>query len=72
MALITKYSRDHGYAVIFDVSNPQSPVLYVSDTVDITSDIVKLYDATSAAGGVAPAAAHPADARPAAAVPAKK
>lgn len=68
MALITKYSRDHGYAVIFDVSNPQSPVLYVSDTVDITSDIVKLYD-TSAGGGAAaaPAAVHPAAVRPAAA-----
>lgn len=68
MALITKYSRDHGYAVIFDVSNPQSPVLYVSDAVDITSEIVKLYDGQTGANASAPAAARPA----AAAAPARK
>ncbi|MCX6623485.1 MAG: OmpH family outer membrane protein [Acidobacteria bacterium] len=75
MALITKYSRDNGYAVIFDVSNPQSPVLYVSDTVDITGEIVKIYDTNgpgAAAAPAAPAAAPPAARRPPAAAPARK
>ncbi len=73
MGLITKYSRDNGYAVIFDVSNPQSPVLYVSDAVDITAEIVKLYDTSSGAGAAAAPAAAPAPRRPAAtAAPAKK
>ncbi len=44
MAVIGKYSREHGYAVILDVSNPQSPVLYAANGVDITQDIIKLYD----------------------------
>jgi len=44
MAVIGKYSREHGYAVILDVSNPQSPVLYAANGVDITQDIIKMYD----------------------------
>jgi outer membrane protein len=75
-ALISKYSKDNGFALIVDVSNPQSPVLYASDTVDITNDIVKMYDASTGAGAAAsaPAAAAPAPRRaaPAAAAPAKK
>jgi outer membrane protein len=75
-ALISKYSKDNGFALIVDVSNPQSPVLYASETVDITNDIVKMYDASTGAGAAAsaPAAAAPAPRRaaPAAAAPAKK
>src|SRR5271155_3164632 len=39
-AVIERYSRDHGYSLVVDVSNPQSPVLYASPTVDITKDII--------------------------------
>ncbi len=49
MAVIDRYARDHGYSVILDVSNPNTPVLYASNTVDITKDIVDLYDKASAA-----------------------
>jgi outer membrane protein len=68
MAVLDKYAKDNQFAIILDVSNPQTPVLWASNAVDITNDIVKLYDA--AAGG-APAAAAPAAApKPAAARPA--
>ena len=43
-AVIERYSRDHGYTLVVDVSNPQSPVLYASPTMDITKDIIELYD----------------------------
>jgi outer membrane protein len=70
MAVINKYAKDKGYALVLDVSSQQSPVLFAPD--DITEEIVKLYDAnspglTSAAPGGAPAAAKPPSAMPPAA-----
>ncbi|MEO8028956.1 MAG: OmpH family outer membrane protein [Bryobacteraceae bacterium] len=55
-AVIDKYAKDNGYTLILDVSNPQTPVLYASNTIDITKDIIELYDKNAAA---APAAAKP-------------
>jgi outer membrane protein len=55
MAVIEKYAKDNGYIMILDVSNPNTPVLYASSAIDITQDIVQLYDKSSANG--APAAA---------------
>lgn len=79
MAVISKYAQDNGYAVILDVSSPQTPVLYAANGIDITQDIVKLYDENApAASGTAappPAAVRPAAPKPAApkpAVPAPK
>ena len=68
MAVIDKYATDNGYAIVIDVSSQQSPVLYAATAIDITREIVGLYDrnAPSAAKPPAPAAA------PAAAPPAKK
>ena len=44
MVVIDKYARDNGYTLILDVSSPQTPVLYASNTIDITKDIIELYD----------------------------
>jgi len=44
MQVIDKYAVSNSYAVIIDVSNPQTPVLYASNAVDITKDIIELYD----------------------------
>jgi outer membrane protein len=62
MAVISKYSNDNGYSLILDVSNPQTPVLYAANNIDITQDIIKLYNeeaakAAAATGGSANAAA---------------
>ncbi len=65
MAVIDRYASEKGFALILDVSSPQTPVLYASNGIDITRDIVDLYDK---AQGAAPAAAAPgAPAAPAAA-----
>jgi outer membrane protein len=72
MQVIDKYAKDNGYTLVLDVSSQQTPVLYASNTIDITKDIVDLYDknsppATSAApasGIVKPPASAPV-ARPA-------
>jgi outer membrane protein len=42
--VIDKYAETNGYAVIINVSDPNTPVLYASSTVDITKDIIDLYD----------------------------
>src|SRR6266851_7473063 len=72
-AVIDKYAKDNGYALVLDVSSPQTPVMYASNTIDITREIIELYDknapsATSAAP--APAASRPPAPKPA--VPAAK
>lgn len=69
-AVIDKYAKDNGYTLILDVSNPQTPVLYASNTIDITKDIIDLYDKNAPAPGppapVAPPAAGPSTPKPAA------
>ena len=59
---LDKYAKDNGYTVILDVSNPQSPVLWAGNSVDVTKDIVDAYNVDS---GVPPPAPAPAAARPA-------
>jgi outer membrane protein len=73
MAVLEKFATANGYALVLDVSNPQTPVLWAASAIDITSDIVKLYDQANP-GTAAPAAAKlpviPAAPRPAATPPA--
>lgn len=59
MAVVTKYAQDHGYTLILDVSSPQTPVLYAANGIDVTQDIVTLYDKNAPAASGAPAAAAP-------------
>jgi len=68
MAVIERYARDNSYTLVVDVSNPQTPVLYASPSIDITKEIVELYDKSAAAmTAPAPAKAPAASAAPAAA-----
>lgn len=60
MQVIEQYATQNGYAVVLDVSNQQSPVLWASASTEITGDIVRLYDQAHPAGASpAPAAAAP-------------
>jgi len=57
--ILNKYSRDNSFAVVFDSSAQNSPVVYASNQVDITQEIIRLYDQnypvkTGAAGSSAP------------------
>jgi outer membrane protein len=63
MVVIDKYAKDNGFSLIIDVSSPQTPVLYASNTIDITREIVDLYDKNA---GALPSAAKPSAAPPAA------
>jgi len=56
MVIVDRYASEHGFALILDVSSPQTPVLFASNSIDITRDIVSLYDQGQGAGSGAPAA----------------
>jgi outer membrane protein len=55
MVVIEKYAAANGFSVIMDVSNPQTPVLYASNQVDVTKDIIDLYDKSMPAPATTPA-----------------
>jgi outer membrane protein len=59
-AVVAQYATQNGYAVVLDVSNQQSPILWAAASTDITSDIVKLYDQAHPVAAGAPAAKPPA------------
>jgi outer membrane protein len=74
MQVINKFATDNGFTMILDISSPQTPVIWASNTVDITNEVIKLYD-TNAPSTMAPAAtksAAPAAAPKTAAPAAKK
>ncbi|HXP88367.1 MAG TPA: OmpH family outer membrane protein [Bryobacteraceae bacterium] len=48
LQVIDKYAQTNGYAVVLDVSNQNSGVLYASNGIDITKEIIDLYDKTAA------------------------
>ena len=74
--VIDKFALANGYAILLDVSNQATNVLYVATGVDITKDVIEMYDKTTAsaptsAKPAAPATKPAAPAAPAA-TPAKK
>ena len=74
MQVINKFATDNGFSMILDISSAQTPVIWASNTLDITNDVIKLYDANAPSTMSAPPAtktAAPA-AAPKTAAPVKK
>ncbi len=69
MAVIDKYARDNGFVLILDVSSQQTPVIYASSTIDITKEIIELYDKNSPSNVAPPPKPGSSTAKPPAAVP---
>jgi outer membrane protein len=56
VAVLEKYANANGFAVVLDVSNPQtSPVLWATQGTVITKELVDAYDKENPAGAAAPA-----------------
>lgn len=55
LAVLDKYAKDNGYAVILDVSSQQTPVLFAATSIDVTREVVDLYNKNAPAPGSAPA-----------------
>ncbi len=68
--VLERFARENGYVAVLDTSTQGTPVLYASNTIDITQDIVRLYDqaypvkSAAAAATPKPAAAKPAAQKP--------
>ncbi|MGZ4844957.1 MAG: OmpH family outer membrane protein [Candidatus Angelobacter sp.] len=60
--VMEKYARENGYAVVMDVSSPQTPVLYANPQTNITKNLIDAYNAESPAAASAP---KPAGSKPA-------
>jgi len=56
LATIERYARDHGFAMVVDVSLQPNPIMYASPSMEITKEIIDLYD-QSATGMSNPAPA---------------
>jgi outer membrane protein len=70
--VLNKYSKDNGYSVVLDDSSQQTPVLFAANQIDITQDIIHLYDQSYPVKTAAAAAPKPAAPRPAPATAAPK
>lgn len=68
-AVVEKFAKDNGYAMIVDVSGQQQPVWWASDAINITTEVVALYDKANPGSGSAAAPAPAPSARPAAPSP---
>src|ERR1019366_10202826 len=63
--VLAGYSQQHGYTLVLDVAQQQNPVLYASESTNITKAIIDAYNVKSgvpappapAAGSTAPAPA---------------
>ena len=55
LAVLDKYARDNGYAVILDVSSQQTPVLFAATSIDVTREVIDLYNKNVPAAAPAPA-----------------
>jgi outer membrane protein len=60
--VLEKYAKNNGYAVVMDVSNPQTPVLYANPGTNITKNLIDAYNAESPATPAPKPAAKPAGA----------
>jgi len=42
--VLSKYARDNAFTVILDRSGQTSPVIFAANSVDVTQDIIRLFD----------------------------
>ena len=65
MDVLDRYARENGYVAILDSSAQNTPILFASTNIDITQDIVRLYDQAYPVKGGAAAPASTTAPRPA-------
>ena len=58
--VLDKYAGQNGYSVVLDSSAQNNPILFAASQIDVTQDIVRLYDQAYPVKGGAPAQQKPA------------
>lgn len=69
--VLDRFARENGFVAVLDTSAQNTPILYASNQIDVTQDIIRLYDQAYPVKGGAATTPKPA-AKPAAAPPAAK
>jgi outer membrane protein len=69
MDVLDRYARENGFVVILDSSSQNSPLLYASTNIDVTPEIIKLFDASYPVKGAAATTPKPATTTPKPATP---
>jgi outer membrane protein len=52
MQVLQKYSTEKGFTMVFDVSGQPNNIMFASNTIDVTRDIIAMYDAAPPTTGV--------------------
>lgn len=64
LPIVKKYAQQNGYGVVIDTSSQNTPVIYSSEQMDITQQIIKLYDDAYPGKAATAPAAHPGTTKP--------
>jgi len=67
--VLDRYARENGYILLLDYSAQNTPIVNFSQQVDVTQEIVRLYDQAYPVKAGAQAPPKPAAAKPAATIP---
>ncbi len=60
MQVVTRYATDNQYTMVFDDSGQPNNILFASNAIDITRDVIAMYDKAAPSTPGAPPAAKPA------------
>jgi outer membrane protein len=64
MKVISKYAQDHQFQLVFDVAGQPANIYFASNTIDITRDIIALYDQENPGTGPTSSATTPTKSSP--------
>jgi outer membrane protein len=42
--VLDRYARENGFSIVLDTSAQNSPILYASNQIDLTQDVIRLFD----------------------------
>jgi len=65
LEVLDRYARENNYSLVLDNSGQATSVLWAATPIDITQDIIRLYDQANPIRSAAPAAPQPGTPRPA-------
>jgi outer membrane protein len=60
MDVLDRYARENGFLAVFDSSAQNSPIIYAANSIDVTQEIIKLFDQAYPVKSSAAPAAKPA------------
>jgi Skp family chaperone for outer membrane proteins len=69
--VIARFAQENACAIFLDVTNPSSGIMWISDTADVTRQIVDAYDKAQPAAGTSAAKPPASSIKPPAIAPAK-